>query len=367
MSEDGVKKWKKVSGVVWKFKKLILAKIRNPFYDWEGEMKLFERKEQEDMTENPNSDDIFESLFGSLEERKIYRNHFAYPKKPYFIMTYNLFGEHPIDVSTDIEQVLDFQDNVNREGRQITDMNTRSKPKLVLSIDAYDKKTVERLNTDNPNQTIMIEGDTRAGHNVIQTPPAPRQIYESKLNNRSIAFEIMALNATTRGTREPGDETLGAKQMMREQDFGVIDDEVDDTINACAEWMAGWAMQMIKRFYTKDKMITLEGKFGAIIFDRINQDLVEDGMDVEISASGVDKQKRKTEAFEMARLKMIDPYNFYKDIGINNPEGRTRDLLISTASPELYLKMIVEAYTPDELAAQIQGLAVQPSPNPQLA
>ena len=366
VSEDGKKSWVNTSGVFWKYKNLVLKKMRNPYWDWEGEEVFIKREVEEDEAEALTEDDVFQQLFGKTESSKIFRNHFRQPKKPYFLMTFTSFGEHPIDISTDIEQVLYFQDNVNDEGRQITDMNRRSRPKHVFSQEALDKKTVEDLDTNNPDQSIVTNGDLRSVYTTIQSSPAPKQLYESKYQNRSIAFEIMALNATTRGVRESGDETLGARQMMREQDFGLIDDEVDDTINACAEWMGGWDLQMIKRFYTKEKLKSYKGKRGELVFTRINQDVVEDGMEVEVYASGVDKQKRKVEAFEMAKLKMIDPYNFYKDMGAADPEGRTRDLILSSLSPALYLKTVVESTTPGQLTQELAAIAQQPSPNPQM-
>ena len=34
-------KWVKLEGVAWKYKKVVFDKIKNPYWDWEGETRLF--------------------------------------------------------------------------------------------------------------------------------------------------------------------------------------------------------------------------------------------------------------------------------------------------------------------------------------
>ena len=337
------KKWTRIDGVVWKYKKFVLGKMKNPYWDWQGKNKYFTLKLTED--KEISEDDIFTKFFGSdtPEYETVFRNYFDQPQKPYYIVTYLRSGEDPIDYTSEYEQVLSFQDAINAEGRQIFDMNSRTKGKFMFAAQKIEKKEVERLDLHNYNQAIMVDTDNIGqAATILRGDPAPSQLYKSKQDNRSIAFEMMALNATTRGTRETGDETLGARQMMREQDFGVIDDMVEETINPAAEWMAKWAIHFIKLFYTQPHMRRLLGRDGDAVYAAISQDLIDDGLEVTVSASGVDKIKRERKAMEDAKMQMIDPLSYYEAMNESNARERARRLMLFQLAPQLYYQQIVE-------------------------
>jgi hypothetical protein len=335
--EFGQSKWEKIHGVVWKYDKLVLGKMRNPYYDYEGKVKLYDpkMKEKNGMTD----EDLFSMYFGNqLEADTVYHNYFKSPRKPYFFMVYESLGQDPIDATNRVEQILRFQDHINDEGRQIIEMNERSTGKALFNADALDKATIETLDWRNTRQALTVNGDDiNKAFSHASMPAAPAQLYESKRENRSIAFEMLGVNATTRGVRE-GDQTLGEAQMFREQDFGFIDDLVEDTINEAAVWMAQWSMQFIKVFYTQQHFREIVGKDGEALFVAINQDYIDDGMVVDVSASAVDKLMRKRLAFETFKLKASDLLSFYEDIGSDNPKERARRAFLQQSAPQIYFQ-----------------------------
>lgn len=166
--------------------------------------------------------------------------------------------------------------------------------------------------------------------------------------NRRKAFEMLAVGATTRGVREQ-DSTLGESQMMREADFGVIDDIVEDTINAMAEWQADWAMQFIKLFYTKPHFRHILGKDGEVLHARLMRDMVEDGMEAVVSASGVDKQKRQRMAVQNMQMGIGDPLSFYEDTEQSNPRERAYRAMLAQQAPQVYIQEYLQKseLTPD--------------------
>lgn len=335
-------KWVRIDGVVWKYKKFILGKMKNPYWDWTGKKKYFTLKPTED--KEITEDDIFKKFFGEEQQfDTVFKNYFQQPRKPYFLMTYFRSGEDPVDYTSEFEQVLVFQDSINAEGRQIFDMNSRTKGKFLFAAQKIDKTTISKLNLHDYNEAITIDTDNIGqAATLLRGDAAPMQLYKSKQDNRSIAFEMMALNATTRGTRETGDETLGARQMMREQDFGVIDDMVEETINPASKWMADWVMHFIKLFYTQPHMKRLLGKDGETVYASITQDLIEDGFEMTVSASGVDKLKRERKAIEDAQMKMIDPLSYFEAMNEPNARERARRLMLFQMAPQLYYTTIVE-------------------------
>ncbi len=367
LDEKEDNQYEKVSGVLWMLDTLILEKIKNPYFDFKGEPHYF--KLEKGKKKEISDEEFFEKMFGEVESDvtrdMTYHNFFSDPRKPYFIMTYQSW-DLPVDMTTNYEQVLELQDNINIEGRQIHEMNARSRGKHVFNGQAIDKEDIESIDFTDYEVDIVVDGNVRESHNFISSPPAPAQLYNAKSIDRSIAFEMLALNATTRGTREPGEETLGAKQMMREQDFGVIDDMVDDTINQASEWMSEWTLQFIKLFYKKAHMIRVLGEKGSDVYMRITQDSVTDGMEIVVGASATDKMQARREAYERARMGLTDPLTFFEDTETVNPEERTLRLMLFQSSPEMYIQKYLKNKDTQGMVAQLQAAnqAKQQAANP---
>ncbi len=348
----GETKWEKVNAVVWKYQNTILGKMRNPYFDYEGKINLFtpEMKEKN----GPSESDIYNMMFGGqeLQSETTYHNYFKSPRKPYFFMVYESLGQDPIDATNRIEQILYFQDHINDEGRQIIEMNERSAGKPVFNTEAIDSKVIKTLDWRNTSQALSVNGDDISKvFTHIAMPAAPSQLYQSKESNRSIAFEMLGVNATTRGVKE-GNTTLGESQMFREQDFGFIDDLVEDTINEAAEWQAQWSMQFIKVFYTREHYREIVGKDGESLYAAISQDTVNDGMVVSVSASAVDKLQRKRLAMENMKLGVGDILSYYEDTDQSNPKERARRGFLQVNSPQIYYQQYLAE---DNTQGQIPG------------
>lgn len=360
--------WEKISGVMWMYKKLVLKKMKNPYFDFQGKKRqisfVLEEKQAISM----------DDLFGLIDQQKgietpqtVYNNYFTEPEKPYFFMVYENMGEHPIGATSRVEQVLLFQDSINQTGADIQDMNRRSRGKDIFDTNAIDQKTLDMIDIYDVDQVLGINVPSgrsiRDSHARIEQMPATQQMYKSKADDRQKAFEMLAVGATTRGVRESGDMTLGESQMLREADYGVIDDIVEDTINALAEWQARWSMQFIKLFYTKPHMRNIIGKDGDILHESITNDLVEDGMEVVVSASGVDKLQRKRVAIENAKLGLSDPLTFFEDTEQQNPKERAKRAMMFKVAPQLYMQeYLMDGMGPDNPA--MPGIGQPPAPIP---
>lgn len=351
-------KWEKIHAVVWKYDNLVLGKMRNPYYDYEGKPRLFDptMQEKNGMSEAELMKQYFDTQ--QLPANTIYYNYFRNPRKPYFFMVYESLGRDPIDETNRVEQILKFQDHINDEGRQIIEMNERSAGKPVFNSDALDKETIKSIDWRNVRQAISVSSDDiNKSFAVAQMPAAPAQLYSSKQMNRGIAFEMLGLNDTTRGVKPDGEDTLGAKQMYREQDFGFIDDLVEDTINDCTEWEAEWTMQFVRLFYTKDHMREIVGKDGDSLFTAINQDFVTDGLVVEVSASAVDKMLRKQLAVQNMKMGVGDLLSYYEDTNQSNPKERAYRAFMQQSSPQMYAQQYL---MPNDPAAAQPPVQQQP-------
>ena len=356
--ETGEKKYEMTNGVIWKYKDVLLGKMKNPYWDWEGERRLFVAEAGK--KREPTEDEVL-SMFTGIESERFFNNYFEEPRFPYMFMGYDQWGEMPLDETSRIEQVISLQDNVNKRGRQITEMNDRAKGKHVFSTDGgIEKETVEEMDMNNPDEDIVIDGSVREFHAFIPGQPAPAQLYKEQEQERQKAFAKMKTHSTTRG--EKTTDVATTNQILRESDYSGIDDLTEETINSVAERMAGWAMQFIKLFYTTEHTVKLLGKDGTVALEKVSRDDVTDGMDVIVSASGVDKMQSKREAYERARMKLTDPLSFFEDAGVSDPIGRTEKLMTFMMYPELYHQQFVKGR---DTQGMVDALQQQPIGNGQ--
>lgn len=357
--EQGTKKFERIEGVCWRFEDCVLGKSKHPYWDWEGERRLFSYQDNE---ERPLSIEEYKATvlanmypelgYQEALSKQIFRNHLNEPEKPYIFLNYEQWGEMPLDETSEVEQVIEMQNNINKRGRQITEMNDRARGKHVFSTESgLKKKDVQAMDMDDPDEDLLVKGDVSKVHAYIRGEAAPAQLYKEQEQERQKGFAKMGTNSTTRGQKES--DVATTNQILREADYGRIDDVVEETINYAAEKMANWAMQMIKLFYTKDHMRRILGKDGDVTFARINRDSIEDGMEVQVSASGVDKLQRKREAFERAKMKLTDPLSFFEDTDTPDPVGRTERLMLYMTAPQLYLQKFVKKRDITEMAAAL--------------
>lgn len=353
--------YRPIECVMWKYKTVVLDKMLTPNYDWEGENveKLGGQKLNEGAMRTIMMGQMQGLPTPEIESERVYYNYFRYPRKPYIILGYDQWGEMPYDETSRIEQVIYLQKDVNKRGKQITEMADRTRGKHVFSaLTGVKPEDIQELDLSDPEQDLIIPGDVSKLYTFIQGPIPSEALFKDKELNKTAIFNKMGVHDTTRG--EVTSDVATTNQIAREADYGRIDDLTEETINAAAEEMAKWALQFIKLRYTEDHFTQLLGNDGAWTYQRINRDMIDDGMEVTISASGVDKLMRKRQASEMATLKLIDPLNYYKDMEVSNPEQRTEMLMTFTLNPAEYMAKYVQGLGSTD--AMAMALGNQPAP-----
>jgi hypothetical protein len=354
-------KYKQVSAVSWKYRSLIFDKIKNPNWDYEGKENLFtydDDKNKKDVKEDQIREAAMNPLLmAQIQTETVYSNYFEQPEFPYIFLGYDQFATMPYDETSRIEQNIIKQDNVNKRGKQITEMADRAKGKHVFSTSSGIKKEdLEDMDIDNPDNDLLLDGALGDVHQFIPGELPSQTLYQDQELNRKRMFESAGTNSTTRGQVETDVATTA--QIARESDFGRIDDLVEDTINYAAEKMARASLQMIKLYYTKGHLKYIMGKDGEETYKKIQQDMIEDGMEVIVHASGTDKIMRKREAYEKAKMKMIDPLSFFEDTDTPRPKERTERLVAWLTDPATYqTKYLMGLQTTDQMA---QGLSNAP-------
>lgn len=331
--DAGNGQFERLEGVGWKYHDLVLKKMKDPNWDWTGERRLFSYKEPVTEQQMRESAVTGEDIPGFREE-KVFRNYFKNPEKPYIFMCADMLGDSPISVTSRIEQLILMQYTLDERGKVIAE-KLKNRTKHVFSKDSGLKaEDIEEMDLNDPDVDILVKGKVNEVHGFI--PPDLPSVQEigDYANTRSIMFAKAGVSAT-RG--ELQSDVATTNQIGRESDFTLDDNLVDETITYAAERMARADLQLTKLRRNEEDFVEILGEDGKTTFLKIHRDMINDGMQVIATASGTDKIKAERRALEMAKLKLIDPHTFYKDIGASDPSGRTQKLMLFLQSPAEYM------------------------------
>lgn len=352
--------YERIEGLLWKYGDVILKKMRNPNYDYEGRTAYFTYETPGDTktkTEIP-PDLLMQSAFTGVvppgvEQEMVYRNYFSMPRKPYYFMGYDQWGKIGYDETSRIEQNIYNQENIDKIGKRIIE-KLKDRGKHIFSKESgLTGKDIERMDLNNPDQDILAEGDVNKVHGFIPPiEPTQQEFGELKLAKE----RMFSLAGATNLTGILQSDTATSNQIAREANYSRVDDLAEDTINAASEWMSEWVLQMIKLRYTEEHLRkVLGGAQGSATFISIKGDMVEDGVEIRIKSSGTDKVNRQRNAMEMAKAKLIDPLTFYKDMDMSDPEGRAEKLMMMQLDPQGYFMKFIMKMTPTQGAQAIMG------------
>lgn len=360
-------KVEKIDGVCWKYKKVILHKMKNPNFDYEGEERYFvydtpgDRSTKRGLNQMEMMLTLMGQTPGNVEKEKVYHNYFKNPRKPFYFMGYDQWGKQPMDETSRIEQNLQNQKSLDRRGKQIEE-TLDSRGHHVLAKDAVTPAELEEIDFDQPNVDLSVAGKPSEMYSYIPPERPDKQEFEEIGNIRQRMYGV-AHSTATRGEIIPNAPAT-SNQIAREGDFTAADDMVAETITPAAQWMGDWAMQFIKLRYTQDHFRWIMGEAGDMVWLKLNRNMIMDGMIVKVKASGTDKLRAQNNAMEMAKLQLIDPYTFFVDMGLSDPEGRTEKLILAKMDPVSYLQKVVKGL--DTAEALAQALANTALPTPQL-
>jgi hypothetical protein len=297
-------------GVCWKDGKTILDKYKTPYYDYEGIQQATN-----------------EVVNGKAKVKTVYQNYFEKPRKPYIFVTYNNLGNSPIDDTSALEQSIPLQKNVNKRGRQITEISDNAVPKKVFAGNYITKAEARKISPD-PAESVWLEDcdDITKAFGTIPAASPSAILFNDLISNRT---EIDAKFNThgTRGSEQGKKQSAASKQQDREGDIQMNDDLVQTSIVRMITEMAGWAVQMMRVMYTDPhemRSVDLNGDLTNLI---ISQDSIDQGLGIQVRSSTVDRIRKRQEAMSLAQSKSIDPMTMFEDMDVPNPKERTARLL----------------------------------------
>ena len=368
--EKAQEKWKRVEGTLWKYRTCLLGNIKNPYFDYDGEKQTFSYEDPmlQSSKHKVTVQEMQQALMTgqnppNVQEEQVYHNFFDSPKKPFFFMVYDQWGKQPMDETTHLEQNIYNQDALDGMDKQIQETLKKKGHHIWGKMSGLTAAMVKQMDHNNPNEDYIVNGIPSEQHEFISPErPTPQEFNDlDRIHDRMYAI---ASATSIRG--EVQDEAVTNNQIGRESNYTVMDDMVEETINKAAQWMAGWAMHMIKTRYTQEHFRKILGQKGEWVFLQVHQDFVEDGQSVMIKASGTDKLRKQNNALNLSKMGQIDPLSLYQDMDLDDPEGRTAKMITFKADMPLYLSAFVEtaATSTPQLAQKLMALTQQGQANP---
>ena len=290
-----------------------------------------------------------------FEIKKVFNNYFKYPKKPFIFMTFDQFLRSAIEEPSRIEQTIPMQKSMDDVERQTDFMIKHHKGKHLWGSDSgVTKKDLKRMDMNNPNVDALVKGNPSDVHAYIQPVMPPAEMFVHIRDRRDRIFAKVGAHGATRG--DITTQVATTNQIAREADFTKNDDLVNDTILHVSTESARARLHMMKLRYTEEHFKKVAGiEEGKYLHLRLTNDSIDDGMEVVIKASTTDKLRAERNAQNMAQLNMIDPYHYYKDLNIPDPEGRAEALFLFQTNPAMWYQKVVQGKDLSQVADQVAG------------
>jgi len=335
--------------VVWKVNNIVLAKKKNPNWNWdEKDRQKNLKKLKKRWTEKTKNEKL----------KNILLNYFNEPRKPYIILSLKSLGKDIYADTSDFEQGKRVQDIINRRERQIDKAATKALGREVIS-GSFIGKAEAKKTVANPNAPLWIEKG-RVGDAITHVAPQPVSpvLFESLKDKKLALDNVMGVHGTTRGEQGPH-ETATGRTILREGDFGRID-LMGRRIDKKLELLYAWMFQMVKVYYNESHYIKLLGQEGATDYLQYSGDDIEDGQEIIVKSElTVDKATQRENAVKRLEMGLSDPISMLEDLDVPNPKERARRMVIYNIDPKLYIAQFCSDENAEGAENTPQGRAVQ--------
>lgn len=342
--------------VIFKYEDIILGKIRNPYWDWDG--LLLTPQEEEELADlsgdartnilnNARNDDVErKKTFAEFEDSDFsayYFNHFNTPKKPYIIGTLFNNEDAPIGQTDMITQSAPLQENIDKRKRQIDENADIVNGQIKVDAQVMSKKEAQALRFETGGVIWgkgVNTGVTRETGAVL-----PNYVKEDMIDSRNEVDNIMAASSAFRGERQ-GQETKAGRLALIEQSFLRLNElvQVVDYVNY---ELFNWFYQLAKVRYTEHHYAKTMGSDNALQIMKLIQDDFEDGAEVRV-ISGKTLPEDKEFKFEQAQADiakgLISPVDYLEISGYDNPKEKAKNKVLYDMNP-----IVSTGITPEEL------------------
>lgn len=340
--------------VIFKLDDIVLGKMRNPYFDWDGILVTKEEEESLKTAEGDERRNILSNAKGQQTERKVNKepqaqeeeelpqlenmeapieysaymfNHFDRPRKPYIFATIFNNENSPVGQTDMITQSAPLQENIDETKRDIT-----ANAKLVNGIIKVDSSVMDKA--DAQRMRFETEGIIW-GKGAVQgvqreTGPAlPAFVVENMRDSRKEIDDIMAASSAFKGIRE-GQETRGGRLALIDQSFLRLN-ELVQVIDYLNYELFNWFYQLAKVRYTEHHYAKSLGKASAIEILTLIQDDFQEGSDIRVISGKTlpeDRQFKYEQAQQDVEKGLLSPTDYFEVAGYESPAEKAKNRVI---------------------------------------
>lgn len=342
--------------VIFQLDTIILDKIRNPYWDWDGILITAEEEEQLNNATGPARRDILTPIKMNQDARKTqqvnptegatspegesqptdmrpyYFNYFDNPRKPYIFATIFNNENSPIGRTDMITLCADLQKGIDKRKIDIDENCELVNGIIKVDAEVMGKSDAQRLRFETKG---IIWGKGAVDGVVRETgTPLPQMVFDDMNDSRQEIDNIMAATSAFKGERE-GQETKAGRLALIQQSYLRLN-ELVQVVDYMAKEKFEWAMQLAKTRYTEYHYAKWLGKEDAQEIIEIIQDDFENGSEVTIIA-GKTLPKDDEFKFEQAQndvnAGLISPVDYVRIAQYDNPKEIAKNAVLYKQNP----------------------------------
>jgi hypothetical protein len=378
--------------VIFKYDTIILDKIRNPYWDWDGillsdeeeqninatygedrrmafmnaKLAQGERQPSPEMETNApqNVEGEMPANEGHSEAqsyKSYYFNYFNQPRKPYIFTTILNNENSPIGRTDFITLALPLQQAIDKRKQDIG-----QNCELVNGVIKVDAEVMGKADA----QSLAFEAKGIIwGKGVVNGvaretgSPLPQMVFDDMIDSRQEIDNIMAASSAFRGERE-GQETKAGRLALIEQSYLRLNELVQAVDFVYGE-LFGWFYQLAKTRYTEPHIAKWMGKDAATEMIDVMQDDFETGSEIQVvpgKTLPVDAEFRFERAQKDVAEGIISPIDYMEEAGYTNPKELAKNAQIYKINPNT-----ATGITPEEMQELAPEKKEEKPPNVSIA
>lgn len=361
--------------VCFKYENLILGKIKNPYWDWDG---LIITPEEEasiygnNTPENPGLDgdkrrDFMADIKSKQDERKsvvaqqivksqapvqtpegeipqledqdeaqsfsaYYYNHFDQPRKPYIIATLFNNESKPVGQTDMINQATPLQQGIDETKQDIAENRRLVNGQIKVDSGVMSKADAQKLRFE--ARGIIWGKGVKDGVTREMGEPLPNFVMEDMRDSEAGIDDIMAASSAFKGQRE-GQETKAGRLALIEQSFLRLN-ELVQVIDYVNYELFNWFYQLAKVRYTEHHYAKTMGKERSTEIITLIQDDFQDGTEVRVIGGKTlpeDRAFKYEQAQEDIKAGLLSPTDYFEIAGYDMPEEKAKNKILYGMNP----------------------------------
>lgn len=341
--------------VIFKKGGIILGKMKNPYFDWDGIWVTKEESEQLNNLYGENRRNKFNEIKVNQTEREqkmkelkelspneghnepipyeaYYYNYFDQPRKPYIIATIFNNENSPVGRTDMITLSASLQHSIDKRKQDIDENCELVNGIVKVDAEVMDKSDAQQIRFE--AKGIIWGKGVVAGVQRETGAALPQMVFDEMIDSRSEIDNIMAATSAFRGERE-GQETKAGRLALIQQSFLRLN-ELVQTVDYVSLELFSWFLQLAKTRYTELHYAKWLGKDGANELIGFMQDDFTTGSEV-IVIPGKSLPEDAQFAFERAQKDVetgvISPADYLEFANYPNPKDLARNAVLYKQNP----------------------------------